>query len=436
MGRTLKCMAALAMLACSIGIAACGGGGDDESALTSGSSDLSGTVTIWDTEYETLSEYTKAIDQLDAEFEELHPAVQIDRQAQPLEGYEAVVRAAFTAQQGPDLMAMQAGAAGVLTFAPGLEPLNDLLSSELQEDLTQWDSVTPGFSAEGDRYGVPVGVVGFVFYYNKELFAKAGLPTDFQPESWAEVREAGETLKAAGIQPFTGGNKEGLESGWWFSAGFHTQSSPEQAQELATGELDYTDEAVTKAYEPMLEMQEAGLYPDDRASTPLLEEGFARFAGGEGAMVLGLWNAIGYWGEFNPKLGEENVGMFFAPGATSVETFAAFAMSIPTFADNKDSAVALLEFQSTEAAMKKLYEVGGLMPNRRDFKLPADAPIQAQELVGAAQEQETTLAPLLMVPGSVIFGPMSAEFNQVLLGRASLESAQQTMQEVSEKANQ
>lgn len=430
--RTMLAFALACLLA--LGLAACGGGDGETSSSATESEELSGTVTVWDTEYKVVPEYTEAIEQIDADFEKLHPKVTIDRQAKPFEGYEALARAAFTAGEGPDLMWMQIGEPGVLSFTKGLEVLNDRLDPQFQEEVTQWESATPGYTEEGDRYGVPIGMIGFVFYYNKELFGKAGLPTDFEPKSWDEIRETGEKLKAAGVQPFTGGNKEGWETQWWFSMGFQTESTPEQMTELANGEMAYTDEAIAKGFGPLIEMEEAGLYPENRASTPTLTEGFASFAEGKGAMILGLWNQIGYWGEFNPKLGEENVGIFFPPWASGeVETYASSVMSIPTFADNKEAATAFLEYELGEKGAETLANVGGMMPNRVDAKPAAGAPSQARELLAAAAERKNVMAPAGMIPASVYYGPMVAEMGEVLAGRTSLESAQEAMQETYEK---
>jgi multiple sugar transport system substrate-binding protein len=420
--------------ALTVGVSACGGGDDDGGEASSASpSKLEGTVTVWDFEYESFPGYTKAADRLDAEFEKLNPGVTVDRVGQPYASYEALYRAAFASREGPDIMLMQSGAAGVLSFTKGLEVLNDRISPELAENLTQWEMVTPGYTAEGDRYAVPIGLFGLVFYYNKELFAKAGLPTDFEPQSWAEVREAGEKLKAAGIQPFTGGNKEGFENHSWFAVGFHTENTPEEASEFAAGEMPFTDPAVAKAFGPEIEMQEAGLYPADRFSTPLFPDGVNRFAEGEGAMLLGFWNTVGYWGEFNPKLGEENVGMFFPPGKSSIPTLASFAMSIPTFAEDKDAAWALIEFETSRKGFETLVEVGGLMPNRKDVPIAPDAASQERELIEASQERETVPSPTAMVPSVVLFGPLSTEINAVLQGRSTLEDAQEAMQEAAEK---
>lgn len=435
MRNRLKLVLAVA-LGCllALGIAACGGGGGDDSSSADGTgASAEGTVTVWDFEYESFPAYTEAVDQLDAEFEKENPGVTVDRIAQPYETYEATYRAAFTAQEGPDVMAMQPGESGVLSFSKGLEVLNDRIPADIDENMTQWQVVTPGLEEEGDRYGIPVGLQGWVFYYNKEMFKKAGLPTEFEPQSWDEVREAGEKLKKAGLQAFTGGNKEGLENSWWFSVGFQSANTPEQTTELAEGELPYTDEAVTKALEPGIEMEEAGLYPSDRFTTDLFVEGYGSFAEGKGAITLGFWQNSGYWGEFNPKLGEENVGVFLPPGDTPVASIGSFALSIPVFAKNKDGAWALLEYYGGKHANEVLFSVGDNLPVRKDVTLPADAPTQAVELFEAAQESGAVVAPFAAMQSNIAFEVLPTEINQVLQGRTSLEDAQSAIQEALEK---
>jgi multiple sugar transport system substrate-binding protein len=55
---------------------------------------------------------------------------------------------------------------------------------------------------EDKRYAIPNGTDGRVLYFNKKLFAQAGLPADWQPTSWDEVISAGERLKALpGVTP-------------------------------------------------------------------------------------------------------------------------------------------------------------------------------------------------------------------------------------------
>lgn len=421
-----------------IGVAACGGGDDSSSGEATGDSttasgDISGTLEVWDFEYESFPAYTEAVDQLDAEFEKDNPGVTVKRVGQPYESYEATYRAAFTAQEGPDVIAMQPGESGALSFSKGLEVVNDHLSDDVLENMTQWQTVTPGLKTEGDHYGVPIGLQGIGFYYNKEMFKKAGLPTDFQPESWEELREAGEKLKKAGIQPFTGGASDGLELSMWFSMGFQSVATEEQITELAEGTMPYTDQVVAEGLEPQIEMEEAGLYPSDRFSMELFTEGFPSFSEGKGAIVVGFWENSGYWGEFNPALGEDNVGIFYPPGENRVGAFGGFALSVPTFAKNKDAAFALLDYYGGKHANEVLFEPGGNLPIRKDVSLPKGAPIQAVELVKASNEG-SVVGPFAALQSTIAFETLPQEIGQVMQGRLSLEDAQAAIQEGYEKS--
>jgi multiple sugar transport system substrate-binding protein len=54
----------------------------------------------------------------------------------------------------------------------------------------------------GQKYGMPTGTDGRVIFYNKKLFAQAGLPADWQPKSWEDILAAGERLKSIdGVTP-------------------------------------------------------------------------------------------------------------------------------------------------------------------------------------------------------------------------------------------
>ncbi len=437
-----KLSVGLAVLcALAIAIGACGGGDDSSSSSGEASSaepaDVSGTVTVWDFVSGSFPNYDPTNDRLIAEFERQYPDVTVDHVPQPFETYEQVYKAAFAAHDGPDVIMMTTGAAGVLSFKKGLEVLNDRVSPELQEEISNWGSATAGFSEEGDHYGVPVGLGGNVFYYNKKLFAKAGLPREFEPKTWDEVREAGEKLKAAGIQPFTGGNKEGYENIWWLAASWPTiegdaQTLQTQAVELGEGERPYTDAAVAEALGPEFMMQEAGLYPEDRFSTPLFPDGAASFGEERGAMIMGLIGTTAYFGEYNPMLGEKNVGMFVAPGAKYFPLDAEWVWSIPTFAENKEAAWAFIDYMTSAESLGQFVDAGAILPNRKDVPLPADAPEQAHQIIEWGNEPE-------QFPGSgwtqssVLFGPLTTEVNEALQGRIPLADAQQAMQETAEK---
>lgn len=431
----------IAVIALTVGtaIAGCGGGSGGESNGSTGdaSKEVSGTVEVWDLDYEALPEYTKAANRVDAEFEKLHPEVTVHRVAQPA-GYEALYRAAFTAHEGPDVMQMQPGKSGVLSFKSGLEVINDRIGPDLKEHLTGWSSVTPSFTEEGgERYGVPFGLNGLVFYYNKKLFAKAGLPTTFEPKSWANIRGAAERLRAAGIEPFAAGDKEGIENTQWFAVGLEGASSLKKRLELGEGKIPFTDESVTKGLMPIVEFQEAGLFPSDLFSTPHTLEVYENFAEGDGAMTLGWWNSCCDASEFNPKLGEANVGFFFPPGPTALGATSNFVWSVPTFAKNKEAAWAWIEFQVSKRGLEIYDQLGGFMPNRDSVPLPTtNYPPQMREILAEVRERGTEMGTFGILPSSVAFETLPIEMNQVLQGRTSLPSAQEAMQEAVERTGE
>src|SRR5262249_49356782 len=155
-----------------------------------------------------------------------------------------------------------------LNYYQGLEELNSRITPEMKEQLKGWEEMTPGYQENGPHYGVPIGETNFIFYYNKALFKKAGLPTNFEPKTWDEVKQAGEKLKAAGIQPFVGGDKEGYEDIYSWQLGWTTVNTKQQGIELSEGELPYTSDAFAKAYEPEEMMQKAGLLQANRFALP------------------------------------------------------------------------------------------------------------------------------------------------------------------------
>jgi ABC-type glycerol-3-phosphate transport system substrate-binding protein len=418
-----------------LAVGACGGGSGGGGGSDTGSikpSDVSGTLTVWDIGSSAIPSLKESTKKLNAEFEKAYPNVKLEYVEQPIEGFTPLYKAAFTGHEGPDVMMMITGAVGVLSYTKGLEVLNDRISPELEEEITNWSSVTPGFENEGEKYGVPIGVGGLVFYYNKKLFAKAGLPTDFEPKTWDEVKEAGEKLKAAGIQPFTGGNKDGSENGWWFSLGWQSENTHQEAVELAEGEKPFTDEAVAKALGPEIMMEEAGLYGDERFTTSYFEGGAAAFGEGKGAMTVGFVSLFGYWGEYVPQLGEKNVGMFLPPHSSYEGRDAGYVWTMPTFAQNKDAAWAFIEFMSSAKGVETVVNVGGELPNRKDVPAPPDAPKQVDQIL--KWQEESPIYPTAEATlSSAADEALKQEINQVLQGRKSLEDAQKAIQEARER---
>jgi multiple sugar transport system substrate-binding protein len=76
-----------------------------------------------------------------------------------------------------------------------LKPLDDYLNN--WSDWSQFEETAKGAAKalDGKMYGVPDGTDTRGLWYNKQIFAKAGLPADWQPKSWDEVLQAARAIK-------------------------------------------------------------------------------------------------------------------------------------------------------------------------------------------------------------------------------------------------
>jgi len=72
------------------------------------------------------------------------------------------------------------------------------------------------YGKDGEYYGVPWnwGAVGF--FYNKALFAQAGLDPEVTPTTWEEFLSTVEALKAAGITPIALGEQDKWPGHFWW----------------------------------------------------------------------------------------------------------------------------------------------------------------------------------------------------------------------------
>ncbi len=71
-------------------------------------------------------------------------------------------------------------------------------------DKIQGITTAAVLGADGKSYGVPISTDSRGIYYNMEIFAAAGIETPWQPQSWADIIEAGKKIVASGqdVEPF------------------------------------------------------------------------------------------------------------------------------------------------------------------------------------------------------------------------------------------
>ncbi|WP_141584911.1 extracellular solute-binding protein [Actinomadura sp. WMMA1423] len=121
------------------------------------------------------------------------------------EAYKTKLALDLKSRSGADIMDIDGIWVGEFAQAGYLQPLSEAVGAPADA----WDgwSQIPGAVQrlamfEDRRYGVPPATDGRVIFFNKKLFAQAGLPGDWQPKSWEDILTAGRALKRiSGVTP-------------------------------------------------------------------------------------------------------------------------------------------------------------------------------------------------------------------------------------------
>jgi multiple sugar transport system substrate-binding protein len=130
-----------------------------------------------------------------AEFRTRHPQILVDVSVIRYDDANAEVTRMVEAGDPPDIAQISAFA----DFAENdrLHPADELLSLPVLADFV------PSIAAAGKRlrvqYAMPFAASITRFFYNKDLFASAGLDPETPPRDWDELRQAAVALRTAGV---------------------------------------------------------------------------------------------------------------------------------------------------------------------------------------------------------------------------------------------
>jgi len=263
-------------------------------------------LTVWDFKYDeaAIGPIFKTIDE---DFMKANPGVVINHVAQPHDNYYEVIRSALASGTGPDVLLLHADQRAT-AVKDALLPLDTLVASWKSEVA---DSSWAATSVDGKIYGVPYTNQGIGFYYNKDLFKKAGLNPDKAPVSWNDFLAACESLKKAGIVPIVSGNASPcFTSDFIFRAlvaNFYGDSVKEFTKE---GKASYADKEYRAAAGMIDELQTKGYLDPNGGSINYFMDAIDGFKAGKGAIFVGLTSDIAHWKDFEDAIGMGKVGYF------------------------------------------------------------------------------------------------------------------------------
>jgi len=253
------------------------GASETAAQTTSGSSDKAVEINMFISQ----PEYADAIGKLIAEYKTVKPNVTINYETTQND-YPTLLKAKLNSGDVPDIFASTAGKEIDVYKEYSL----DLSDQPLMETMLPAVQAAMVDGAGKGMYGIAIKGNYFGLIYNKALFEQAGITK--VPETMTELTAACETLKAAGITPFTGGLSE-----WWvykhvfqhFLAA-STKDVPGLIQKFEKGEAKFSD--YPELYNNFFAFMDLlNKYGDAKPLEADLSAEIAAFASGQAAMVSG-----------------------------------------------------------------------------------------------------------------------------------------------------
>lgn len=226
------------------------------------------------------------------QFEEEHPGVKIVDDSQTDES-------AFNNIMSTDIAS---GNLANIFRIQGVANLEEYINNGMLLDLTpyleadrEWaDGFVEGalnyYTLPGKEgvYAAPCegGIV--TFYYNEELFRKAGI--EQFPETWKELLAAVEKLRAIDVIPIALGAQSTYMMGHIHNQIFYKWLGTEGAKKLGGRAYKWTDEEVVQTVQYVKDLVDAGAF-DPNAAGLTEDMAFTQFMQGDAAMIIsGCWN--------------------------------------------------------------------------------------------------------------------------------------------------
>ncbi|HEX7556560.1 MAG TPA: extracellular solute-binding protein [Leptolinea sp.] len=242
-----------------------------------------------------------------------HPNVEIKITVLENEAFKTKLTTVMQSGDVPDIF--QSWGGGGLSEQIDASLLKDI-TADLDANGGAWrktfaPSALAVFSKDGKSYGVPwdMGMVGW--WYNKDLFKKAGI--EKEPVTWSELLADVKKLKDAGITPIALGEKDSW-TGMHIWSYLATRIGGEKAFKAALDRSgSFADPAFVKAGEELKKLIDMQPFQDGYLGA-VHDDMQAAFGNGKAAMELsGQWAPSVQAAKSADTKGVKNLGMFGFP---------------------------------------------------------------------------------------------------------------------------
>jgi alpha-glucoside transport system substrate-binding protein len=364
--------------------AGCGGGGNNGGGGAKGSTDVSGSLSImaiW------AGEEQKSFQAVIDSFKEKYPNVS----AKYTSGGDNLAPLLSTAVEGgnpPDIAALgQPGLVADFAKKGAVKPI-DGLRAKIVDAFGQ--AVADAGVVNGKQYAVMFkGSNKSTIWYNVSTFKEAGVEP---PKTWDELNQVRDTIKAAGITPYS----VGVDVGWpitdLFENVYIRSAGPDKYDQLSLHKIPWTDQSVKDALKIMQDV---------------VGQSDNMVGGTDGALQTEMPDSVANVFSNKPKASMVIIGDF-APGVveTTLEPETGYnVFDFPSVNDSKPSVVgggdlfvkfkdsqaadAFLEYLTTTEAAEAWAKRGGFSSPNKHLDLNVYPDAITRKTAGALSKAET-----------------------------------------------
>lgn len=297
--KALSAVAAASVL--TLSLAACGSDNDNNNASPGASEPAASgpaasqvnngekvTITLQNIYVDETTPTAKGLKQTIEAYKKEHPNVTIELDTLSTDQQKQKLKTQAASKTIPDITMVNPAAQMLPFVEAGLfAPLNDMVEKDGLKDTYQ-AGLLDYYSFDNNIYALPDGNNIEVVYYNKDLFAKAGI--DAPPATFEELIEDVKKLKASGVIPMAIGEKDTWTGSFMFmNILLRTNNGPGFLQDVMEGKKTFEDPAFVEAVDAFQQLIQAGAFPEGATALDV-NAGANLYKSGQAAMyMLGTW---------------------------------------------------------------------------------------------------------------------------------------------------
>ncbi|MEV7105673.1 extracellular solute-binding protein [Streptomyces atroolivaceus] len=398
-------------LVATLALAATACGSDDESGGSKSSGELSGTVTWWDTS--NVGSEDKVFKKIAEGFEKKHPKVDVKYVNVPFgEAQNKFKNAAQAGSGAPDVIRSEVAWTPEFADLGYLAPLDGTTALKDQDDFLKQAAASTKY--KGKTYAVPQVIDSMGIFYNKKMFADAGVEP---PAKIADLKTVAKKIKDK-----TG--KSGLylrgDDSYYFLSFLYGEGGDLVDADAKTVTVDNAEGV--RAFGVVKDLVDSGAAKTD--ATDGWENMMQSFKNGDVAMMIN-----GPWAVADTLTGKEftdkaNLGISTVPAGSAAQGAPQGGHNLGVYAGSKniDASYAFVEYMTSVEAQAQTAGELNLLPTRTSAYSKKEA-VDSEIVQFFKPVVETAVErPWIPETGS-LFAPLNVEYTKVLTGQTTPEKA-------------